>query len=155
MKYFVLYLFFIVGFCQSQVKSISSLINLVENGKDDTIKVKRLNLLCELFTNDGNTDSALIYGNTSLKLALKLNFKRGISTACSGLGVALFDVHNYSEAMNYHQKALKIDEAIGNLKDIPVHLANIGKAYLEQNNQQQGLDYYMRALKLIEQSGSK
>src|ERR1700741_894748 len=133
MKLFRKYIFYITVFSGlisfAQKGKIDSLSNLLKKDKEDTGKVVHLYKLSIAYLNEGITDSALYYGNCSLELAEKINFRKGIAGACGNLGSAYMAMDNYSMALDHYQKALSIDEETRDSQAIAKRLVNVGSVY--------------------------
>src|ERR1035437_3180081 len=78
------------SFSFAQNKNIDSLHTLLKTDKPDTNKVIHSNKLSLEYINIGLYDTALYYGNASLKLAQQLNFKKGIARAYNYIGLVYF-----------------------------------------------------------------
>src|ERR1035437_525711 len=107
---FILF-FFGVGHSFSQ-RSIDSLSNLLKKDKEDTNKVNHLNNLSRQYINISSYDNALNYSNQSIQLAQKVDFKKGLASACNTCGTAYNYKGDYPKSLEYYLKALKIDEEI-------------------------------------------
>ncbi|MBI3500158.1 MAG: tetratricopeptide repeat protein [Bacteroidetes bacterium] len=139
----------------AQNAKTDSLLLLLKKDKEDTNKVNHLYQLtreCEL---TGDYEKGLNYGNESLQLARKLNFKKGIANAYNNSANIFRYQANYLQALDYYLKALKIDEELKNKKAIAMRLGNIGNVYRNQSDYAKALDYYFRALKMKEEFGNK
>ncbi len=71
----------------SQNKAIDSLINVLKTAKEDTGKVKNLTDLSDKLWRLGDYDTSLQVAITSKKLAEKLSFKKGLSSALTRIGL--------------------------------------------------------------------
>ena len=156
------HLFFIIFFfltltlslnAQNQLK-IDSLLNVLGTTKQDTVKVFAYADLCDAYRRS-NIDTAMYFGNAGLTLAIKTNFKNGMSVCYNKIG-KLFEAQcNYPAALEYYQKALEIREGIGNKKEIATSFNNIGAIYKNQGNYPKALDYHQKSLKIFEELGDK
>jgi len=138
---------------QGQAK-IDSLLKELPKQKEDTNKVKLLNILSSGYWKI-NTDEGIKYGQQSLELATKLNWEKGIADNYNALGVNFLYKSDYPTALDYYQKALKIDEKIGNKNGIAGVTCNIGIIYNRLGEYEKALDYYFKALKIDEETGNK
>src|SRR3990167_9459606 len=67
-------------------RSIDSLLTLLKSDHNDTNKVNHLNQLSNEFRLMGKYDEGLRFCNNALKLALQLNFKKGMATSYINIG---------------------------------------------------------------------
>src|ERR1035437_9537346 len=138
----------------AQNKKTDSLLTLLKTDKQDTNKVIHLNALGWMFK-QSSPDTAIILGNQALFLAEKQQWKNGIATSLSQLGVYNSIKGNYPKALDYYFKTLKVKEEIGNKNSIAATLGNIGIVYRNQVDYPKALDYYFKALKMAEELGNK
>jgi len=139
----------------SQRSRIDSLHSLLKNNKEDTNKVIHLNKLSIEYRTIGSYDSALHYGTTSLQLAQKINYKKGITASYGSIGSAYLAQADYPKALDYYFRALKVAEEMGNKNGVAVWLGNIGIVYDDQADYPKALDYYLKALKIDEELNNK
>ncbi len=162
MKFILKYCFVILNihysiFSFSQQSKIDSLLFLLKIDKPDSNKVKHYNSLAwEFMYND--PDTSISIGKKALKLALKLNWKRGIANAYGNLGIYYTIKADYTKSLSYYLKALKLDEEMVKLASkneifasnrlFAQRLSNIGNLYTQQGNFKNAINYYARALKI-------
>lgn len=79
--------------------------------------------LSEAYTKLGNYDSAILYANTSLKLAKEINSERGISVALNRLGSNYLKLNIHDSAIS-NLKLSNIFSILG--KDFDIELLNYG-----------------------------
>src|SRR3990167_4502145 len=115
-------------------RSIDSLLTLLKSDRNDTNKVNHLCQLireCEL---TGKFDEGLKYGYDALKLAVQLNFKKGIAVSYNSIGMMHDDKGDYEKALEFYLKSLKIKEKIGDKKGMAVSFNNIGLVHSNKND---------------------
>ena len=154
-KFYSLFIVFFSTVSFSQQSKIDSLLSLLKKDKEDTLKVIHLYQFtreCEL---TGNYGDGLNYGNKSLQLSLKLNFKKGTANAYNNVGNIYLRQADYPKALDCFLKALKIDEELNNKTGITKRLGNIGIVYRIQGDYAKALDYFFKALKMKEELGNK
>ncbi len=153
----------------SKNNRLDSLLTLFSADKEDTSKVIHGYTLCWAYWGSGIYDSAMTFGNYSLELAKKLDFKPGISISYNNTGLIYYSQGNYSKALDYFFSALKIDEELlakaksNNDKElinkykyeIARRFGNIGLVYDSQDSFDKALSYYLKALALFEEMGNK
>ena len=102
----------VTNFARSQNKKIDSLIHIADGyKKEDTTRFNLLGKISFDFWNNDVQDSAIIYSDSALSLAKKLNYIKGIGQAYNNLGLIYSQKDNYPEALKNYLKALKIFEA--------------------------------------------
>jgi tetratricopeptide (TPR) repeat protein len=98
----------------AQTKKIDSLLSVLQNANEDTIKVKTLSILSEQFEQSAKYAESRKYADDALLLAEKLGYKKGIANVRINIGNIDNDQGNYAEALKNHLAALKIFKEIGN-----------------------------------------
>src|SRR5210317_1794304 len=87
---------------------IDSLELVLKTAKEDTVKVNRLNLLSEEYRNISDFENAMQYAESSLGLADRLNYNKGIADSYTNIGLVYYDQGNFPEALNNHFASLQI-----------------------------------------------
>ena len=135
---------------------IDSLQRILNNAKEDTVKVELLNALAASYLNR-NAQQAVFYANKSHDLALQLHDKAGVARALNNLGMAYENMGKYDIAMQKYFESLKIKEEIGNIPGLVSTYNNIGLIYDIEGNFDEALLYYQKshdvALKVKDESG--
>ena len=132
---------------QNQFKD--SIISLIKNDKNDTLKVIHINALAwELMYS--NPDTSIILTKKANSIAKKINWKSGLANGLGQLGSYYYLKGDYSKSLHYHFKALEMNEKIKSKKGIGRCYSNIGIVYYSQKNYDRALDYYFKALKIDE-----
>ena len=157
LKYF--FLFVILNSFQhspfSQSKKTDSLLSVIKTAKEDTNKVKTLNLLgreCEV---GGGDEKGINYAAEAKKLSERLNYRSGLASAENLLGNLNRGLGNYAGALEHLSAALKIREEQADKKGISTSLGNLGLVYMNQGNYPKALEFYLKALKIDEEIGNK
>ena len=133
---------------------LDSLFNSLKTAKHDTIRVNTYVSLCGQYKRS-NPDTARYYGNLGLKLAIKENYKKGLSSCYGNIGVTYSIQGNYDIAINYFLKSLKICEETGDKKGASSCDANIGTVYYNRGDYPKAIIYYQKSLKIKEAIGDK
>ena len=102
----ILLLFPIISFTQ-QRKTIDSLLEIIEPAKDDTIQVKRFNLIADNYTII-KPDSNIFYSSKALELSKKLQYKLGEAHASQILSSGYKIKGDYPLAWEYLHYAKKL-----------------------------------------------
>ena len=92
-------------------KRIDSLINLLPQQKDDSLKAEKIRRIAadkmDLAQYTGNWDEPIEWSHKSLDLSLKVNYKWGIGRSYWQLGLCWKQKGNYAEAINYFSEGVK------------------------------------------------
>lgn len=134
---------------------MDSLLTCLKTDKEDTIKVIHLYELTAEYYLIGDFENGLSYGKDALKLARKLNFKRGEAQTSSNMGNIYLGQGDYSKAYEMYNGALTLDKAINNKEGMAKRYGNIGIVYYQQGDYPKALDYYFKALKMGEEINDK
>src|ERR1700752_107509 len=88
--------------CYSQNKTIDSLKRVLTTIKEDTNKIKTVNLLTDQLVNVGNPQEAIKYAEQGSELSEKLNFKIGLAYSQMLLGIIYEQRGDYPKALEYY-----------------------------------------------------
>ena len=148
-KYFLSFVFFLCSlFCFAQRAKIDSLQKLLLTQKEDTNKVKTLNILCSENISIDSYKNAVQNANDAIILATKLHYQIGIGKAYNWLGVIYQDEGNFPESLKNLFVALKIHEKINNKGGIATAYNNIANIYGQQQNHVDALKYHSLCLQM-------
>ena len=120
----------------------------------DTTKAKILYELSHEYWS-GNLDSALLIAEQVLELSAKINYKPGMGSAYSSIGVVHWLQGEYDEALTYNRKALEIRMLTGDKKEIAKSYHNVGLVFDDQGNYPEAMKNYVMALRLNEEINYK
>jgi len=81
-------------------------LNVLKTAGEDTAKVNILNALANALAGI-NPDTTVSLSTEALDLATKVNFKLGIAEAHSTMGMGLFYLGRYKEALKNYEDAIK------------------------------------------------
>jgi tetratricopeptide (TPR) repeat protein len=129
---------------------IDSILQELPLAKNDTNKVKSLDLLSFTYAKV-DPDAGLKYAAQAKELSEKLEWKKGIASAWSDMGINYEAKSDHAKAIANDLKALDLYETLGQKQSMAGVLANISLVYLAQANYSKALDYSFRALKLNEE----
>lgn len=137
---------------QAQVgsrRTIDSLINVLSTLQDDTNKVKVLEKISYIYS--GITpDSGIRYGYSTLNLAKKLGWNKGIAVANADLGFNYKTLSEYDSALKHEEEALEIYQKLNLKSSEAAMLCNIASIYHSKGNYTKALNYNLQALKVFE-----
>lgn len=153
---------------QKTNRTIDSLLVVLKTAKEDTTKVKTLNLLCRQYNNTSDYDKGMKYADSALdlanqllnaetkeKTAVKQTARKEIANAYYYKAFIYNIKSNYSEALNNSLIALKIYEEIGDKIGIGKCYTNKGNSYLGQSNYPDAMKCYLAALRIGEEEKDK
>ncbi|MFO0436093.1 MAG: tetratricopeptide repeat protein, partial [Sphingobacteriaceae bacterium] len=156
LTHITLLLCFISGLLCSQTDQVDSLIQLLSKQKDDTNKLRTLNLIAEL-ADEGVWQR---YNNEQGKLASKLQnskdpqinkaAKRYLAASLNNTGFNNFQTGNLRAALNYFQKSLTLQKSIFDSIGIAQSLNNVAAVYDSQGDVLKALQYYFESLNIRE-----
>ncbi len=157
----VLYFLFcstLISFCQNKIDSLSA---LAKSDKDDSMKVKHLNSLCNAYEDQGAYEKAIEAGKACIELAKTISFGKSMrgeklnANTLTNLGTCYMYQANYDMALEEYFSALKIYERIRNDKGRAACQLNIGTIYKNQGKLDKALEMDSSALKLFTDIGFK
>jgi serine phosphatase RsbU (regulator of sigma subunit) len=136
---------------------IDSLLKLINNGVEDTMKVKRLNQLGLNLFMEGRVKESEQYLNQSLNISSKIDYKRGGAISNALLGSVMMAENNNPMALRYNFKSLEIYKSINDTTCLNYisKLNDIATIYMKVGLYSNSLQYYLRALKVAEQINDK
>jgi serine phosphatase RsbU (regulator of sigma subunit)/Tfp pilus assembly protein PilF len=154
-QFFLLAFLFISTFVLPGQNAIDSLRKVLNTASQDTIRMKTMDRLGNSLMRKGEMKEAVVYANKALELAVKLDNKKGISSAYNTLGNIYSELSDVSKSLAYHQKALNIREEMGDQKGIAASYNNIGIIYYNLSDFTRSIEYMQKAMKIQEQLGNK
>ena len=148
-------LFIIILFSVAELKAYSqnsdlqSLIENVNQGKDDTAKVNMLIQICDSLYRT-KPDETIQYAIRAQELSKKLKFKKGEAYSEKSLGMGFYIQADYIKANDHFQKALTIFGLIHDKVGQSNMLSNLGTLYNNKGADAKALDYYLQSLGIAE-----
>jgi two-component system NtrC family sensor kinase len=123
-------------------------------GPIDTTKAKILYELSHEYWS-GNLDSALLMAEQVLDISTQINYKPGMGSAYSSIGVVHWLLGEYEKALMYNLMALEIRKLTGDKKEIAKSYHNVGLVFDDQGNYPEAMKNYLMALRLNEEINYK
>lgn len=117
-------------------------------------KVITLIELCNDFRGR-NLDSAMLYGEMALQIALENNWVKEELLARSAIGTTLNTSSHHLKARLQYDTVLKKSEQIGDAETKAMGLAGMAAFENVKGNSEEALRYYFESLKLFESTGNK
>jgi class 3 adenylate cyclase len=132
-----------------QATQMDSLKQLVSQQQDDSLKV---NTLLELSQNyfSIDQDSAILKANEAIRLARKIDFKKGEGYGYKNIGLAYYYMGDYDQVLENWEKSLAIFEEIDFKSGISNIQSNIGSVYQTIGNDPTALEYFISSLQSAE-----
>lgn len=124
-------------------------IQNIMNSRADTNKVKILSDLCWEYRFK-SADSALIFGEHALRLAIETNYPKGIAQAYNDMAIILIDKANYRSATNYLNEAMKIRQQLKDSTGIAALYNKLGIIAQKQGRLKDALQNQIDALKIYQ-----
>jgi PAS domain S-box-containing protein len=137
-------------FAQSQV-NIDSLVQRLTQISDDSNKVYLLDKLSYEYSFT-NAQTGIKYGNDALRLAKKLEWKKGEALAYLDIAINYRAKFENTLALEYAIQALQIYRALDNKNGIAASMSHIAGIHTGQGNYAKALEYSFLALKIYEAS---
>jgi tetratricopeptide (TPR) repeat protein len=144
----------IILFCFSmfsQNKTLNSLLDELKTAGEDTNKVNLLYNISKKYLYN-IPDTALKYNDTALKLALKLNYRKGVAASYDILGVYFQNKSEYHKADSLYRKSLNIRNELKNQNLIAVSYNNLGVLNRKKGSYSDAEKYFLKALEIYKKS---
>lgn len=153
-RYILLVLFIGLSSCPSrtvaQERSIDSLKQIAESGREDTAVVAALNSLSEELVKVQSLEQSRDYAKKARDFADAIGFKKGKAYALKNMGVVEYYQGNYLAVLDYWLKSLEIFESIGDDLGVANLTNNLGVLYYSQGNSVKALEFYLKSLGMSE-----
>jgi tetratricopeptide (TPR) repeat protein len=155
-------LFFIVFFSLSftfcsaggdPISPIDSLKNVLTTQKEDSSRVKTLNILADKLIKSEEYEDGELYTHQAMELAVQLGYKKGEVKANTNLANINFQNDRFPEALKFYTDALKISDEIGFRQGSAAAHNSMGVVYKELGMFAEALKHYYAALKINEEVG--
>jgi serine phosphatase RsbU (regulator of sigma subunit)/Tfp pilus assembly protein PilF len=147
---FTIILSAIVSPVNSQNQNLKIMIEKVNKGGNDTVRVNLMIDICDSLFRTKPAET-IKYGTDALELARSLKYQKGEAYALKYLGMGYFIQGEYISAMDFFHKALEKFELIKDKKGIANMLSNIGVIYNNEGNDAKALELYLKSLGISEE----
>lgn len=149
-KIFVYIFFFCFALCNSQNQYLDSLLTELKTAKEDTNKVLLLNYISQDQIKT-NTRSALQYAQSSVNLAQKLNYERGIAIGRINMGRCYQSELNYKEALKCFLEGLELNKKRNNKLAIAKSYGDIASVYAELMDLDKAISYQYKKIYILKE----
>lgn len=116
----------------------------VDRMNDDSNKVESLIIIATNYIEAGS-DSGKICAEMALKMAVKLNYNKGIGRSHSVLGAYYYSIGNFSESIVHLNKALLISIRINDWNFVGSNYRRLGNWHVEQQLYNDAMAFYLRS----------
>ncbi|MCI5059238.1 MAG: histidine kinase [Flavobacteriales bacterium] len=117
----------------------------IQQAKNDSLRIRGYNMAGFYFA-DVSIDTALIYADSAIALALDMNWMPGYYYALTTRCNALTRAGRFSESLLSHNEILNFFEEIQDSSKIGRVLANIGELYFLRNDFEKAIAFYRKSL---------
>jgi serine phosphatase RsbU (regulator of sigma subunit) len=131
---------------------IDSLMSVLSNTVEDSVKVKLLNDISFTYWNV-NPQEGLRCAKAALKLANKINSKKDIAESYTCMSNCYRRLTILSKAIEYGFKAVKIFDSLQDKSGLARMYVTIGNTYRVQGEHEKAMKYLLMALKLNKANG--
>jgi len=147
-----IFLLFLFAFCLVKMASGINTTSIQQklDAPPDTNKVKSLCDLCWDYRFK-SSDSALIFGEHALQLAIEINYPKGIAQAYNDMAIIFIDKANFRRAAKLLDESLKIREKLNDLPGIASIYNKLGIIDQKQGRLKEALEHQLSALKIYQQ----
>jgi len=147
--YLLLILFTSTGFVAGQDHVVDSIITVLKNDRNDSVKVKHLNFLSlKCFNSD--PDSSIRLSSRALLLSQKIKWEKGIAQSNHQLGLSNYTKGDFAIAFSFYNEAVEYWKKLNEKGGLSKSLGQIGNIFNQQGDYPTALSYYFEALKIDE-----
>jgi adenylate cyclase len=145
-------LIFVILYTQdfAQQKLIDSLVKVIANAKEDTLKVNSINALSKAYFSTKPSESVR-YATEAKLLSEKLKYKRGLALSYKNIGIAYYQQGIYTSAISNWDEAMAVWNSVGDKVGVSNMLSNEGSVYFNQGDDAKALELYLKSLKIAEE----
>jgi signal transduction histidine kinase/Tfp pilus assembly protein PilF len=139
---------------EEYLQSVDELKSSLKKAIADTSKIDILNRITSKYFYT-NPREGIHYGEAALKLATKIEWKKGIAVANDHLGVCQFVLADYDKAFNNFYSSLLAYENLKDQNGIAGALNNLGLVYVETKKFTEAFIYFNKAYKINQKTNNK
>ncbi|MCX7987516.1 MAG: tetratricopeptide repeat protein [Bacteroidales bacterium] len=132
-----------------QANKIDSLKRLLDKVQEDTVKIKTLGAIANIYLNKLDWDSALIYCNKAIEIGENTNYPQEIFRIYYWQGIAYYRKGVIEKALQNYLKALELAKKVNSRMQVDI-LNDIGVLYKSQGDYLKAIEYFQRNLEFVE-----
>jgi signal transduction histidine kinase len=129
---------------------LDSMLKVLSGEKDDSNKVKTLSRISQYYYGN-NPLKCFPYANQALKLAEKIQWKKGIANLHNNLGLYIGDTGNNVLARGHYAISYKLNVELGAKNNQVNNLNNMGRSYMVESEYTKAADNFFKALTIAEE----
>jgi serine phosphatase RsbU (regulator of sigma subunit) len=130
---------------------IDSMLTVLKRSKNDTNKVKTINILVLQLVYTGSYQMSDSLAVEELRLSNTLRYKIGVANSYNNMGVIFNYESDYSHSLEYLLKALKIYDTLNYKDGMGISYKYIGAVYNHEGDTTNALEYFHKALHIFYQ----
>ena len=134
----------------SQDTSLEKMIQRINTGSDDTLKVNLIFQICDSLY-PAKPAVLISFGTRALEISRSIDFLKGEAFALKYIGMGHLKLANYVKAIDYCQRALDIFETIKYKKGTANILSNLGVIYTNEGDYAKALELYIRSFNMSQE----
>jgi signal transduction histidine kinase len=139
---------------QTREKEIDSLLIILKNAKQDTLKVNTFSRLSSIYYYSDSKKN-FQYAQKALVLATELKYVKGIALAYNNFGIYYYLKADYPLALNYIYKSLHLFEKQNDQEGLATTNNSLGIIYVEYRDYKLALECYYNAVKASQKLNDK
>jgi signal transduction histidine kinase len=130
-----------------------SLLNVLRNSVNDTNKVKTLNEL-SIYYRTSDYKKSLQYADEGLKLAIQLNYNKGIAAALRNSGLTWYRQNEFKKSAGFFNQSFTILKEMDDTIGMALYFSSTGDIFLRQQLYSNALKNYSQSLELYKMAGN-
>ena len=137
-------------YLENSIKHFTKALNLLNDTKNENIKIKILNNVGTVYTDLNNNYKALEYFNKALTLCNKVNDQESKGMILNNIGIVYYNLGNYEESTKYYQQAIELALGLQRGEILWEAYLELAKANWKQGNLEEALANYKKSIDIIE-----
>ena len=136
-------LFYLTLNSYAQDQEIDSLKSVINNLKDDSVKVNALNNLSSLLYTT-QPDVGIMYAVEAKELGKNIKFEKGVALALKYIGLGYYIKADFIKTIENWNQSIAVYDSIGDQAGVSNLLNNLGSVYFDQGDEATGVDYFFK-----------
>jgi len=137
-------------YLENSIKHFTKALNLLNDTKNENIKIKILNNVGTVYTDLNNNYKALEYFKKALNLCNKVNDQESKGMILNNIGIVYYNLGNYEESTKYYQQAIELALGLQRGEILWEAYLELAKANWKQGNLEEALANYKKSIDIIE-----